>query len=151
MLTHDIEPVIDSVKVLHREFKDQTNANFIGSKKGVLKEQDIKKDDILTFSQIFQSILDNENVDEISKLVYMRRNFEILNDKGNGYQVFQIFRIINGEFTKNDDFSDVFKKFINETYHIENDFIHQLNPQKYDLIPEFIIEECDEFIEGLSN
>src|SRR3989344_474651 len=228
MLTHDIEPVIDSVKVLHREFKDQTNANFIGSKKGVLKEQDIKKDDILTFSQIFQSILDNENVDEISKLVYMRRNFEILNDKGNGYQVLsdlfhkrtkeeakayrkekyddlsdedfeenfkngeniikeikgfsdfdyekmftvvndksqlkavynksengyeklQIFRIINGEFTKNDDFSDVFKKFINETYHIENDFIHQLNPQKYDLIPEFIIEECDEFIEGLSN
>ena len=41
------------------------------------------------------------------------------------------------------------KKFINETYHIENDFIHQLHPREYDLIPEFIINECDDFIKNL--
>ena len=64
----------------------------------------------------------------------------------NGYEKLQIFRIINGEFTKDDDFSDVMKKFINETYHIENDFIYQLNPREYDLIPEYIVDECNDFI-----
>jgi len=43
------------------------------------------------------------------------------------------------------------KKFINETYHIENDFIHQLNPREYNLIPEFIIEESDDFISSFSD
>ena len=41
------------------------------------------------------------------------------------------------------------KKFINETYHIENDFIHQLNPREYNLIPEFIVKECDDYISSL--
>jgi ABC-type Mn2+/Zn2+ transport system ATPase subunit len=222
MLTHDFEPLIDALKAVDHKFKNQANASFIGSKQSILKEQYIKKDDILTFPQIFQNIIKDNDVADISKLVYMRRNFEILNDKGDEYQILsdlfhkrskadakkfrqeninkklsdedfersfqngegavkkaisnfdyekmlgivkdkstlkrlynssnnryekmQIFRIINGEFSKSKDFSDVFKKFINETYHIENDFIHQLNPQKYDLIPEFIIEECDKYI-----
>jgi len=75
---------------------------------------------------------------------------KIYNDTESGYEKLQIFRIINGEFTKGDDFSDVMKKFINETYHMENDFIHQLNPRKYDLIPEYIIKECDDYVNTLS-
>ena len=221
MLTHDFEPIINSVKVFSHKFKNQTNAVFLESQQGTLTEKEIKKDNVLTFSQICENVIKNESINIISKLIYLRRNFEILNDKGdeyqilsdlfhkrtkdeakikrkqiitnltdenfeksftngeakikkiiskfkyvkileivnnteelkknynsieNGYEKLQIFRIINGEFTKNDDFSDVMKKFINETYHIENDFIHQLNPIEYDLIPEFIIKECDDFI-----
>lgn len=221
MLTHDIEPIIDSVKALSHKFENQTNASFIEYKKGDLLEKEIKKENILTFLQICENIIKDNDINIILKLIYLRRNFEILNDKGdeyqilsdlfhkrtkdeakikrkeiienltdenfekkftngeakikeitsefeyvkileivnnteklkkiynsieNGYEKLQIFRIINGEFTKNDDFSDVMKKFINETYHIENDFIHQLNPREYNLIPEFIIEECNDFI-----
>ncbi len=76
---------------------------------------------------------------------------DVYNKSLNGYEKLQILRIINGEFTKSDDFSDTFKKFINESYHIENDFIFQLNPTKYDLVPEFIIEECDEYIKKLQS
>lgn len=221
MLTHDIEPIIDSVKALSHKFKNQTNASFIKSSKGILVEKEIKKENILTFSQICEKIINDNDINIISKLIYLRRNFEILDDKGseyqilsdlfhkrtkdeakikrkeiienltdenfetsftdgenkikniipefeyekilkvvnnaeelkkiydnieNGYEKLQIFRIINGEFTKNDDFSDVMKKFINETYHIENDFIYQLNPREYDLIPEYIVDECNDFI-----
>lgn len=232
MFTHDIEPIIDSVKAVSDKFRidingktsSQINASFIKSKKNLLEEQTIEKHDILTFSQIFQNILLDEWCEMISKLIYMRRNFEILNDKGdeyqllsdlfhkrtkeeaktyrqqinqnlldedfeksfndgernvkdiikdfdynqmliivsdkaqlkniynktwNGYEKLQIFRLINGEFSRSDTFSDVLKKFINETYHIENDFIHQLDPRKYDTIPEFIIDECDDFINNL--
>ena len=224
MLTHDIEPVIDSVKALLDKFKGQTIAHFIESKKWILSENLIENDNILTFTQICDSIIDDDEINIISKLIYLRRNFEILNDKWdeyqilsdlfhkrtkeeakkdrqkrydnlsdndfeksfkkweeelnkiitkfnyeellkivldtseliriygkleNGYEKLQLFRIINWEFTKDDDFSNVMKKFINETYHIENDFIHQLNPREYNLIPEFIVKECDDYISSL--
>lgn len=32
---------------------------------------------------------------------------------------------------------------MNETFHIENDYLFQLNPCEYDTIPQYIIEECD--------
>jgi len=221
MLTHDIEPIIDSVKALSYKFKDQTNASLLQYKDENITEKEIKKENILTFTQICKNIIKDENINEISKLIYLRRDFEILDDKGdeyqilsnlfhkrtkkeakeeakrrnenlsdddfetsfregekklkkvisdfdyeeilkiiqdteelkkiykntnNGYEKLQLFKIINGEFTKQDDFSDVMKKFINETYHIENDLIHQLNPRDYDLIPEFIVKECDRHI-----
>ncbi len=34
----------------------------------------------------------------------------------------------------------------NETYHIENEFICQLDPSRFDLIPEYVIMECDKLI-----
>jgi len=63
----------------------------------------------------------------------------------NSYEKLQIYRVIN------DDNSDnkVVKKFINETFHIENDYLFQLNPCKYNVIPGYIINECDADIELL--
>jgi hypothetical protein len=81
MLTHDIEPVIDSVKALSHKFKNQTNASFIESSRGLLVEKAIENNDILTFPQIWELIKNDENINIIPKLIYLRRNFEILNDK----------------------------------------------------------------------
>jgi wobble nucleotide-excising tRNase len=58
---------------------------------------------------------------------------------GNNYEKIQLFRIINNESHDN----DVIKKYINESFHIENEYIMQLNPHKYDYVPEHIIFECD--------
>lgn len=55
------------------------------------------------------------------------------------YEKLQIFRIIFDGL----DLNDVVKKFINETYHIENDYIFQLDPNEYNTIPQYIIEICD--------
>ena len=41
----------------------------------------------------------------------------------------------------------VVQKFINETYHIENDFICQLDPTKFDTVPEYVVEECSKALE----
>ena len=40
-------------------------------------------------------------------------------------------------------------KFINETFHIENEYIMQLNPRKYELVPSFIIDECNRIVSSL--
>ena len=55
------------------------------------------------------------------------------------YEKMQLYRIA---FNDNHD-NDVIKKFINETFHIENDYLFQLDPREYNTIPQYIIDECD--------
>ena len=58
-----------------------------------------------------------------------------------GYEKIQLFRHING---KHDD--DVISKFINESYHIENEYVMQLDPRRFDSIPEYVVKECDRLL-----
>lgn len=213
MLTHDIEPIIDLVKNLSHTFEPIPKACFLKSKNGIITEISISKDDISTFAQIC-----TENISQIDndiiKCIYLRRYYEIVNDKGieyhllsnllhkrsipflkhegeqlimtqeqianssnsiksklpsfnysnyltaitdtekmiaayngagNNYEKLQLFRIINSDNHHN----DVIKKYINEAFHIENEYIMQLNPHKYDFIPEHIIYECNQAIIGI--
>lgn len=67
---------------------------------------------------------------------HLREKYRVAN---NNYEKLQIYRMIHGA----DADSRVITKFINETYHVENDYLFQLNPLKYELIPDYIIFECD--------
>ncbi|PTQ77575.1 AAA domain-containing protein [Nitrosomonas oligotropha] len=218
MLTHDVEPIIDTVKSLSRKFGNQTSASFLRLSFGEISECDIAKDDVQTFSQICKNALASEK-DDIVKLIYLRRHFEIADNMGdayqvlsnllhkgndkergidtrepkdaednhpemefakfeegcaeisnhlngfsypqllsrvgdlnalralytaseNGYEKLQIFRLIG------DVENSVIQKFINETYHIENEFISQLDPAKFDTIPEYVVAECNKLVNG---
>ena len=55
------------------------------------------------------------------------------------YEKLQIFRVLQDHFPE----SDVLNKFLKETFHIENEYIMQVNPCKYEIIPSYIIDECD--------
>lgn len=57
------------------------------------------------------------------------------------YEKLQIYRLID---QKHDN--EIVRKFINESYHCENDYLFQLNPRKYDTVPQYIIDECDKGI-----
>lgn len=214
MLTHDVEPIIDTIKSLSQQFGNQTSASFLKLVSGQISEYAISKDDIQTFSQICRNAL-NSNRDEIIKFIYMRRfneiadngsdvyqvlsnllhkreraidsreerddtgnfpemdgskfasgcteignhieNFtypdslhrlfdigtlrELYNVSTNGYEKLQVFRLLGLEVE-----NSVVKKFINETYHVENEFICQLDPANFDMIPEYIISECDKIM-----
>ena len=215
MLTHDIEPIIDMVKVFDRENKDLIDAKFLSSKNGQLKETLITKNDIKTFSQICNTVISENNEDIMIKLIYLRRDYEIKGDMGDEYQVlsnlFKKRSVDKIEDFRNEDYSvlmdckkfkkginqikrrikefdyekclekisddsqikglyskssngyiklqlfrillhdkklnnKILLKFINETYHIENEMIFQLDPNKFDVIPYFIIEECDNYL-----
>lgn len=59
-----------------------------------------------------------------------------------GYEKVQLFRImsvLNPVPLKGDQ---VFTKFVNETYHIENEYVMQLNPRDFDAVPEYVIDAC---------
>ncbi|MCB2216941.1 MAG: AAA family ATPase [Desulfobulbaceae bacterium] len=211
MLTHDVEPIIDTIKSLAHMFSNQTSASFLKLEAGRINECGIGKDDIQTFYQICNNALASDK-DDVIKLIYMRRYFEIIDHNGdayqvlsnvlhkrkraidtrepkglddnhpemepakfsngctiisrelggfsypdllnrvtdvnllkslysasaNGYEKLKIFRLLDLDVE-----SSVIKKFINETYHIENEFICQLDPAKFDTIPEYVVFECD--------
>jgi len=211
MLTHDIEPAIDMIKIFGgRHFQPMPVASFLKSRTGTIYEIEISKSDILSFAQICdENIKSCDN--DIIKSIYLRRHYEVVDDKGieyqllsnlfhkrvapqiiendtervmtqaeidsastsiqeklasfdysmlinkvlddsvmvdtyhtaqNGYEKLQIFRIINKDNHRN----SVIKKYINESFHIENEHIMQLNPHKYDFVPDHIIVECDDMM-----
>lgn len=63
------------------------------------------------------------------------------------YLKLQLFRIIldlDDNRTKIRD--DNLLNHIDQTYHVENDYIYNLDFMKFEMVPEFIITKCDEFI-----
>ncbi|MBK1548172.1 AAA family ATPase [Enterobacter hormaechei] len=213
MLTHDVEPIIDTIRSVRQQFNNQVSAAYLRYSRGAITEQSISNSDIKTFAQICSSAL-QAGCDDIIKLIYLRRQYEILDNRGNAYQVLsnllhkravledmrlaaidggyplmseenvnagcseiikhitgfdyaaQLAKITCGQYLTTlyyscnssyeklqifrlldiDTGNSVIQKFINETYHIENEFICQLDPTRFDLIPEYVIAECDSLL-----
>ncbi|MFT6031011.1 MAG: wobble nucleotide-excising tRNase, partial [Oleiphilaceae bacterium] len=85
------------------------------------------------YSGAIQLILDNAAMIEIYKSC------------SNNYEKLHIYRIISEDA----DHTDVILKFINQAFHIENDYIYQLNPAKYQTVPQYVIDECDQYVATL--
>lgn len=212
LLTHDFNIIIDIMYNFHHSINPSPVASFLCNKNGELTEKEIKKENIKSIIDIKNEIISSNSIDNINKLIYLRRCLELDDEnkcayelvsnlfhkrekpivknvsemgkemtsqeiekgisiiKGNGidfdyqkelnkvldfntmlnlynrsssnYEKLQIFRIMyDGEI---DD--AVFKKYLDETYHIENDFLFQLNPTEYETIPQYIVDICDNYI-----
>lgn len=212
LLTHDFEPIVDMIHHHRDRFKIPTAA-FLENNSGELIEKLIERSDIQTFIELIHNNI-SEAEDNIQKLVYLRRLYEITNNKNMEYhiissaihkksvpefksetnmRVMTTEEIENGEIEIrkhiadfdynhivsriNDDSvmkalylsssnnyeklhmfrmifddkeqvieSDIINKFINEAFHLENDYIYQLNPRKYQMVPQYVINECNRLI-----
>lgn len=76
----------------------------------------------------------DELVNQVNNVNLMKQKFFATDV---GYEKIQLFRIVNGQ---HDD--DVITKFINQSYHIENEYLMQLNPHKFESVPEYVVDEC---------
>ena len=208
LLTHDFEPVIDTVYNHPSYFEGSPAAFFLENANGELVFHGIQKEDIRSFLQIAEDNIGNSD-HIVTKLIYLRRKMEILyghceewhllsnllhrrqiptlGDNGvamspetiaratgrikieicdfdyqsaykivsdademrklyhashSHYEKLQIFRLLYDPTDEN----HVLRKFINETYHVENDYLFQLNPLSFNTIPHYIIAECDRII-----
>ncbi len=57
-----------------------------------------------------------------------------------GYEKVQLFRILVSDKKIGDE---AFQKFVNESYHIENEYLMQLNPREFDAVPEHLVKACE--------
>lgn len=64
-----------------------------------------------------------------------------------GYDKLQLFRIFKEVHSSTSGEQDsILQKFINESFHIENEYVMQLNPRKFDNVPEYVTQECERII-----
>lgn len=64
-----------------------------------------------------------------------------------GYDKLQLFRIYKEVHQSGRGEQDsVLQKFVNESFHIENEYVMQLNPHRFDNIPEYVVHECERAI-----
>lgn len=60
-----------------------------------------------------------------------------------GYEKVQLFRVLLAGGTGVATGDEAFQKFVNESYHIENEYVMQLNPREFDAVPEHVVNECE--------
>lgn len=91
----------------------------------------------------------NGTVDSLNKEYLLR----IYSETNSNYTKLHVYRVIlellDEKKPKEKSRESIFNKFINETYHPENDYIFDLNPIEFERIPNYIIEKCDRYIESI--
>jgi len=210
LLSHDFEPIVDMV-YHHSDRFEKPFATFLENNRGILTETPITKTDIQTFIEINTTNIDNGN-NIVSKLVYLRRIYEITNVRGMAYQLISnvlhkrskplifnvtlprlmtaqeidegteeikqkipefdynnVISLVSDDSVLKDLYnqssnnyeklhiyriisdgkeaaiqSDIIQKFINQSFHIENDYIYQLNPTKFQTVPQYVIDVIDQ-------
>ena len=67
--------------------------------------------------------------------------------ESNSYFKLQIFRVILEVYNLRSKIqNDPLIKYIDEQFHVENDSIYYLNLTKFDLVPDFVIPTCEQFL-----
>jgi hypothetical protein len=120
---------------------EDTLAALVPNQYAPLSESDVAN----AVSIIANKHIQGFNYDEC--LEFLSDDVNILNmfnGTSNNYEKLHLYRILREG--KEIHESDIITKFINESYHIENDHVMQLNPLKYDPVPQYIIDECLEVI-----
>lgn len=214
MLTHDFEPIIDSIYNMAQYFQPKPVAAYLANINGQIEEKKIEKNDIKSFLEICWDNME-QSQDILHKLIYYRRYLEITQSKGiewqlvsnvfhkdrdiplyqpdnnevkremtqdeleeaqsnirhsipefdyhqiysriknkdeliaaynsckSGYEKVQIYRIMHdGDMGK----GSAIKKYIDESFHVQNDYLFQLNPREYKIVPQYILDFCDESV-----
>ncbi|MCW2838629.1 MAG: hypothetical protein JWR55_112, partial [Aeromicrobium sp.] len=59
-----------------------------------------------------------------------------------GYEKVQIFRTLSADARQSKGDDEAFQKFVNESHHIENEYMMQLNPRDFDAVPEHVVLKC---------
>ncbi len=79
-----------------------------------------------------------ENLSEIVRL-YQTSN--------SNYEKLELFRIITVSYDM--EAAKIIMKFVKEAYHIENAYLFQLDPTRFNTIPNYVISACDSFVESI--
>lgn len=93
----------------------------------------------------FEFLKDNVYITPKLKQLYL--------EESNSYFKIQLFRAMR-EIEKSNEIEiskldTAWYKFIDETYHIENDLLHFLNLKKFNIVPEYILNKVDSIMDQL--
>lgn len=108
------------------------------------------EDEISIGLQLIKEYIQEFDVDILLNEVFTISNIkDTYSNELNNYYKVQIFRqyanIAKKEIKIKDSlYDDAWFKFVDETFHIENDLLHYLDIRKFNIVPSYIIEKIDE-------
>ena len=79
-----------------------------------------------------------------SRIGNAQEMIKLYKDSLSGYEKVQIYRILHDGVL---DTGSPLKKYIDETFHVQNDYLFQLNPRNYQIVPHYILQCCDNNID----
>lgn len=107
------------------------------------ESRDMTADEKLEAETRIKLEMPNFDYDKLLKTVSDVESLRIMFEETTvGYEKLQLFRLIKGESSTDKPDDDVVTKFVNETYHIENEYVMQLNPHDFDHVPEYVVDFC---------
>ncbi|SHM73341.1 AAA family ATPase [Fibrobacter sp. UWB7] len=107
---------------------------------------EMNSNEINNAEKSIQDFIQNFNYQTELSFISNDENLRNAYPKACNYEKVLIFRIFMQGKALNS--SNVLEKYINEIFHIENDSIYQLDPIKFDTVPQYIIDECDRIMSG---
>ena len=114
------------------------------------EEYDMSNEDINCVTEEIKRSIPNFDYYNVLSIIKnkeeMRCRFNVANV---GYDKIQLFRIYkHAHMSDVNDVDAIFQKFVNESFHIENEYLMQLNPRDFDNVPEHIVSECNRLVSG---
>ena len=117
------------------------------------KYGDMNESDILAGLKLIQEFITDFDFDKLIQETYTLKSIkDMYIRETNEYLKIQIFReaceLSSGtmSFTP---FDEGWYKFIDETYHIQNDYLHYLDVLEFNVVPGYIVEKVDELMKNL--
>lgn len=103
---------------------------------------------------IIKEYIPEFDYDELKSNVYTLDGIkQIYLAENNAYLKMQLFRAMKEVAQDNDirisPMDNGWFKFIDETYHIENDYLHYLDIMKFNIVPDYIVSKVDEMVAKL--
>jgi hypothetical protein len=104
--------------------------------------------DIIAGEKYIERYITNFKYDEYKKSIFTKDNLlKAFMTEKNPYCRLQIFRVILTILNLRSKIADdSLLKYIDEQFHVENDYIFGLDFMRYDIVPDFVIPKCLEFL-----
>ena len=103
-------------------------------------ERNMTEPEISTAQSVIQRHIPTFSLESAMASIGDRARLRALYRNAGRYEKTQLFRIMHGT----DSLSSVVRKFVNESFHIEDEYLFQLDPERYNSVPDFVIEELDQ-------
>lgn len=108
----------------------------------------INFEDTMLGEELIKKYIQDFSYSRYKKEVFNRPNLvNLFKSEQNSYYLLQVFRVLIEVSGIRSNFNDdSMLKFIDEQFHVENDYIYYLDLNKFDVIPDFVIKKCKEFL-----
>jgi wobble nucleotide-excising tRNase len=112
-----------------------------------INEDEIISEDITAGEDVISRFINDFKYSELVEKFKKEHLIKSYNEEDNSYFKLQIFRIMLIAYDLKKEITDgTLMKYIDEQFHVDNDYMYFLDMNKFNIVPGYICERCDNFL-----